>query len=83
MRFAVRMHGVRITASAASVQAALSGQGMALTRRAFVSDELRTGRLIRRRPQVRRRIPWAYCVVAPKEAAAREPVQFSIDWPAL
>ena len=73
-------HGLRINASAAVVQAAINGQGVALARRALVSDELQTGRLVRLMPQVRWPIPWAYYVVLPEEAAAREPVQIFVDW---
>ena len=72
--------GLRINTSAAVVQAALNGQGVALARRAFVSDELRAGRLVRVLPSVRWPIRWAHDVVASEAVVAREPVQLFAEW---
>jgi LysR family glycine cleavage system transcriptional activator len=72
--------GLQINSSAAVVQAALNGQGAALARRAFVSDELRAGRLERMLPAVKWPIRWAYYVVQAESAAARQAVQAFVDW---
>lgn len=74
------VRGLQINSSAAVVQAALNGQGVALARRAFVSDELRAGRLERLLPAVQWPIRWAYYVVQTESAASREPVQAFVDW---
>jgi len=73
-------HGLQINSSAAVVQAALGGQGIALARRAFVGDELRAGRLIRLVPSVRWPIRWSYFVVTPETPPTREPAQRFLDW---
>jgi LysR family transcriptional regulator, glycine cleavage system transcriptional activator len=72
--------GLQINSSAAVVQAALNGQGVALARRAFVSDELRAGRLERLLPAVQWPIRWAYYVVQPESAVPRQPVQAFVGW---
>lgn len=72
--------GLRINSSAAVVQAALNGQGVALARRAFVADELRAGRLLRLLPEVHWPIRWAYYVVAADEPELREPVRLFVEW---
>jgi LysR family glycine cleavage system transcriptional activator len=74
------VQGLQINSSAAVVQAALNGQGVALARRAFVSDELRAGRLVRLLPEVQWAIRWAYYVVHTESAASREPVNAFIEW---
>lgn len=80
VRMSRSLHGLQINLSAAVVQAALNGQGVALARRAFVSDELRSGRLQRLLPAVQWPIRWAYYVVQPESAMLREPVTAFVDW---
>lgn len=72
--------GLKINSSAAVVQAALNGQGVALARRAFVSDELRVGRLLRLVPSVRWPVPWAYYVVTPEASAPTQQARRFVEW---
>jgi LysR family transcriptional regulator, glycine cleavage system transcriptional activator len=72
--------GLQINASAAVVQAALGGQGVALARRAFVSDELRAGRLLRLLPKVSWPIRWAYYVVSPENLQPQEGTRLFSAW---
>jgi len=74
------VEGLQINSSAAVVQAALNGQGVALARRAFVSDELRAGRLERLLPAVQWPIRWSYYVVQTESAMPRQPVRAFVDW---
>lgn len=74
------VQGLQINSSAAVVQAALNGQGVALARRAFVSDALRAGHLERLLPAVQWPIRWAYHVVKTESATARGPVQAFVGW---
>ena len=80
VRLSKGLPGLQINSSAVVVQAALNGQGVALARRAFVSDELRCGRLRRLLPAVRWPIRWAYYVVRTESAMPREPVRAFVDW---
>lgn len=80
LRLSRAVQGLQINSSAAVVQAALNGQGVALARRAFVSDELRAGHLERLLPAVQWPIRWAYYVVHTESAMLREPVQAFVDW---
>jgi LysR family transcriptional regulator, glycine cleavage system transcriptional activator len=66
------VQSLEINSSAAVVQAALNGQGVALARRA--------GRLVRLLPSVSWPIHWAYYVVQPESGVAREPAQAFMDW---
>ena len=77
---AIEELGLKINSSAAVVQAALNGQGVALARRAFVNDDIRAGHLVRLLPAVRWPIRWAYYVVASKTAAPREPARLFTAW---
>lgn len=72
--------GLHINASAAVIQAAISGQGVALARQAFVSEELSDGRLLRLLPGIEWPIPWSYFVVYPEKSQPRAPVQAFLDW---
>ena len=80
VRLSKGLPGLQINSSAVVVQAALNGQGVALARRAFVSDELRTGRLQRLLPAMRWPIRWAYYVVQTESTMPREPVRAFVDW---
>lgn len=74
------VQGLQINSSAAVVQAALNGQGVALARRAFVSDELRAGHLERLLPGVQWPIRWAYYAVRTESSTSRGPVQAFVNW---
>jgi LysR family transcriptional regulator, glycine cleavage system transcriptional activator len=72
--------GLHINASAAVIQAALSGQGVALARRAFVANDLADGRLLRLLPHIRWPIAWAYHLVHTDTALRREPLRAFVAW---
>jgi LysR family glycine cleavage system transcriptional activator len=62
-----------------TVQAALDGQGVALTPSAFVLDDLEEGRLIRPFPQLMPDI-YSYYLVCPKERAAEPAIAAFWNW---
>lgn len=72
--------GLKINASAAVIQAALSGQGVALARRSFVMEEVLAGRLLRLMPDVSWPIPWRYFIVLPALTEPPEPVAHFSRW---
>jgi LysR family transcriptional regulator, glycine cleavage system transcriptional activator len=72
--------GLHINASAAVIQAALQGQGVALARRAFVAGELAEGRLIRLLPTVNWPIAWGYYMVHADATSQREPLRAFMAW---
>jgi LysR family transcriptional regulator, glycine cleavage system transcriptional activator len=61
--------GLRINNSAAVLQAAIDGHGVALARSIMAADDLSAGRLIRLFPQTSMRSPLAYYVVSRPECA--------------
>jgi LysR family glycine cleavage system transcriptional activator len=71
---------LKINATAAVVQAAVAGQGIALVRRALVANELATSRLCELFPQRRWPIHWAYYVVAAPQALRRREVAAFYEW---
>jgi LysR family glycine cleavage system transcriptional activator len=71
---------LRINATAAVVQAAVAGQGVALVRRALVANELSTGRLSELFPKRRWPIRWAYYVVAAPQSLRRREVAAFYQW---
>ena len=71
---------LRINATAAVVQAAVAGQGVALVRRALVSNELATKRLCEPFPNHGWPIRWAYYVVAAPQALRRPEVASFYKW---
>ncbi|QIG92927.1 MULTISPECIES: LysR substrate-binding domain-containing protein [unclassified Bradyrhizobium] len=71
---------LRINATAAVVQAAVAGQGVALVRRALVSNELATHRLCELFPHRGWPIRWAYYVVAAPQALRRREVASFYKW---
>ena len=71
---------LRINATAAVVQAAVAGRGVALVRRALVANELATHRLYELFPRRRWPIRWSYYVVAAPQALRRREVAAFYDW---
>ena len=73
-------HGLRINNSAAVVQAAIEGQGIALGRSVMVRDDLTSGRLIRPFGEVKSAVALAYYVVYRPECGELAKVQAFRDW---
>ena len=72
--------GLRINNSAAVLQAAIDGQGVALARSVMAHDDLAAGRLVRLLPQVRLESALAYYVVYRPECIAQPKVAAFRDW---
>ena len=72
--------GLRINNSAAVLQAAIDGQGVALARSVMAHDDLAAGRLVRLFPQVRLESALAYYVVCRPECIAQPKVAAFRDW---
>lgn len=72
--------GLRINNSAAVLQAAVDGQGVALARSVMAHDDLAAGRLVRLFPQVRLESALAYYVVYRPECIAQPKVAAFRDW---
>ena len=72
--------GLRINNSAAVLQAAIDGQGVALARSVMAHDDLAAGRLVRLFPQVRRESALADYVVYRPECIAQPKVAAFRDW---
>lgn len=72
--------GLRINNSAAVLQAAIDGQGVALARSVIAHDDLAAGRLVRLFPQVRLESALAYYVVYRPECIAQPKVAAFRDW---
>ena len=72
--------GWRINNSAAVLQAAIDGQGVALARSVMAHDDLAAGRLVRLFPQVRLESALAYYVVYRPECIAQPKVAAFRDW---
>ena len=72
--------GQRINNSAAVLQAAVDGQGVALARSVMAHDDLAAGRLVRLFPQVRLESALAYYVVYRPECIAQPKVAAFRDW---
>ena len=72
--------GLRINNSAAVLQAAVDGQGVALARSVMAHDDLAAGRLVRLFPQVRLDSALAYYVVYRPECIAQPKVAAFRDW---
>ncbi|KAF1028988.1 MAG: Glycine cleavage system transcriptional activator [Pseudomonas sp.] len=73
-------HGLRINNSAAVVQAAIEGQGVALGRSVMVRDDLASGRLIRPLGQVKSALVLGYYVVYRPECSELAKVKAFRDW---
>lgn len=72
--------GLRINNSAAVLQAAIDGQGIALARSVMARDDLAAGRLKRLFPHIDCPSPLAYHVVCRPERAAQAKVRAFRDW---
>ncbi len=72
--------GLQINNSAAVLQAAIEGQGVALARSVMVHDDLASGRLVRLFPQIRLDSELAYYVVYRTECAERPGLRAFRDW---
>ena len=72
--------GLRINNSAAVLQAAIDGQGVALARSVMAHDDLAAGRLVRLFPQVWLESALAYYVVYRPECIAQPKVAAFRDW---
>lgn len=73
-------HGLRINNSAAVLQAAIEGQGLALGRSVMVRDDLAAGRLVRPFGETHCPLAFAYYVVYRPETAEVEKVKAFRDW---
>lgn len=72
--------GLQINNSAAVLQAAIDGQGVALARSVLVKDDVASGRLIRLFPHIRYKSPLAYYVVYPHLYQHQEKIQCFKAW---
>lgn len=72
--------GLKINATAAVIQAAIALRGVALVRKALVSQEIDSGRLVHLVPAVRWPVKWAYYVVASPKALRRHEVMAFHHW---
>ncbi len=72
--------GMRINNSAAVLQAAIEGQGIALARSVMAHDDVASGRLVRLFPQVAFASPLAYYVVYRSESATLPRLTSFRDW---
>ncbi len=72
--------GMQINNSAAVLQAAIDGQGIALARGAMARDDVAAGRLIRLFPEITFTPPLAYYVVYRSECASLPKLTAFRDW---
>ncbi|AXA66777.1 transcriptional regulator GcvA [Pseudomonas oryzihabitans] len=72
--------GLKINNSAAVLQAAIDGQGIALARGVMAQDDLAAGRLIRLFPDVNFPSPLAYYIVYRPDGSDRPKVKAFRDW---
>jgi LysR family glycine cleavage system transcriptional activator len=72
--------GLKINSTAAVINAAVAGKGVALVRKALVAQEVEGGRLIHLMPQVTWPVKWAYYAVAAPKALRRYEVAAFHDW---
>lgn len=63
-----------------SWEAALSGRGVAIVRRALVSQLIETGQLVQLHPDHRWPLKWSYYVVTPQQSVMRSEVKRFHDW---
>ncbi|MZG56969.1 transcriptional regulator GcvA [Photobacterium lucens] len=74
------VHNIQINNSAAVLQTAIDGSGVALARSVMVKDDLAAGRLIRLFPDIQFDSPLAYYVVYKSESVALAKTQVFRDW---
>lgn len=72
--------GLRINNSAAVLQAAIEGRGVALARSVMAHDDLAAGRIVRLFPEIRFASELAYYVVYRPESRALPKLQAFRDW---
>jgi LysR family glycine cleavage system transcriptional activator len=72
--------GMQINNSAAVLQAAIDGHGVALARSVMAHDDVIAGRLVQLFPKVRLASKLAYYVVYPVENASLSKLQVFRDW---
>jgi len=72
--------GLRINNSAAVLQAAIEGRGVALARSVMAHDDLAAGRLVRLYPDIRAESALAYYVVYHNECASLPRLAAFRDW---
>lgn len=72
--------GLRINNSAAVVQAAIDGHGVALGRSVMVKDDLTSGRLVRLFPLISCPAEFAYYVVYRSELASHKRLNAFVEW---
>lgn len=72
--------GMKINNSAAVLQAAVEGHGIALARSVMASDDLATGRLVRLFPEITFASPLAYYVVYRAECSGLPKLVAFRDW---
>lgn len=77
---ATRESWLHINSTATVILAALSGQGVAIVRRALVQQLLTDGQLVQLHPNVRWPLTWSYYIVTPQHAAMRPEVKIFNDW---
>ncbi len=74
------MRGMRINNSAAVLQAAIDGQGIALARSVMARDDVAAGRLVRLFPDIKFTSPLAYFIVYRAERASLPRLTAFRDW---
>jgi LysR family transcriptional regulator, glycine cleavage system transcriptional activator len=72
--------GVQFSYAHMALEAAASGQGVALANSAFLGDDLAAGRLVRPFGDLTIRGPYGTFIVCPKATAEREQVAMFRDW---
>lgn len=72
--------GMKINNSAAVLQAAAEGHGIALARSVMARDDLSSGRLIRLFPEISFPSPLAYYVVYRQECSTKPKLMAFRDW---
>lgn len=77
---AATTRGMKINNSAAVLQAAAEGQGIALARSVMAHDDLTSGRLVRLFPEITFSSPLAYYVVYRAECASKPKLAAFRDW---
>lgn len=73
-------HNIQINDSAAVLQSAIDGGGIALARSIMVRDDLTAGRVVRLFPEIQFKSPLAYYVVYRPELAGLPKMQAFKDW---
>jgi LysR family glycine cleavage system transcriptional activator len=72
--------GLRFSHTYLTLEAAASGQGVAVAPELLIAGDLRQGRLVRLFPELRVRSPYSYHLLRPAEVDARPAVQAFCNW---